>query len=76
VLTTADSDFAAMLALGGSRVPSVLLVRSADHTRPPEQADLHVAILPAVTEGLERGAIVSLNRRYLRIRELPIQRRV
>lgn len=74
-LITADSDFAAMLALGGARVPSVLLLRSADHMRPPEQADLLIANLPAVTEDLEAGAIVSLNRRHMRIRELPIQRR-
>lgn len=38
VLVTADSDFAAMLALGRVRSPSVVLLRSADHMRPPEQA--------------------------------------
>lgn len=75
VLVTADSDFAAMLALGGARAPSVILLRSADHMRPPEQAALLAANLPVVAEDLERGAIVSLTSRHLRVRELPILRR-
>jgi pimeloyl-ACP methyl ester carboxylesterase len=39
-IVTADSDFAAMLALGEHRAPSVVLLRSGDHLRPPEQAGL------------------------------------
>jgi predicted nuclease of predicted toxin-antitoxin system len=74
ILVTADSDFAAMLALGGARAPSVVLLRSADHMRAPEQAALLAANLPGVAEELERGAIVSLTRRHLRVRELPIAR--
>lgn len=74
VLITADSDFAAMLALGAHRAPSVVLLRSADHMRPAEQADLLAANLARVVEELERGAIVSLARRHLRVRELPITR--
>ncbi len=75
ILVTADSDFAALLALGAARAPSVVLLRSADHMRPPEQAALLAANLPAVAEDLERGAIVSLTRRHLRVRQLPIERR-
>ena len=74
VLITADSDFAAMLALGGHQAPSVVLLRSADHLRPPEQADLLIANLVRVEEELAAGAIVSLNQRHLRIRELPVDR--
>lgn len=61
-----------MLALGGARSPSVVLLRSADHMRPPEQAALLAANLPTVGEDLGRGAIVSLTSRHLRVRELPI----
>jgi predicted nuclease of predicted toxin-antitoxin system len=75
VLLTADSDFAAMLALGGAQSPSVVLLRSADHMRPAEQAALLVVNLPIVEEDLAGGAIVSLTRRHLRVRELPIDRR-
>lgn len=72
VLLTADSDFGALLALSSLAAPSVVLLRSADHMRPAEQAELFAANLPLVTEELETGAIVSLTRKRLRIRELPI----
>jgi predicted nuclease of predicted toxin-antitoxin system len=74
VLVTADSDFAAMLALGELRVPSVVLLRSADHLRPFEQARLLVANLTRVEGELAAGAIVSLSQRHLRIRDLPVNR--
>ena len=72
ILLTADSDFGALLALGSLASPSVLLLRSADHLRPSEQAELIAANLPQIAEDLERGAIVSLTRDRLRVRELPI----
>lgn len=72
VLLTADSDFGALLALGSLASPSVLLLRSADHLRPSEQAELIAANLPQIAEDLEKGAIVSLTRDRLRVRELPI----
>ena len=74
ILLTADADFGALLALGSLASPSVLLLRSADHLRPSEQAKLIVANLPPIAEGLEKGAIVSLTRDRLRVRELPIAR--
>jgi predicted nuclease of predicted toxin-antitoxin system len=72
ILLTADSDFGALLALGSLASPSVLLLRSADHLRPSEQAELIAANLPQIAEDLEKGAIVSLTRDRLRVRELPI----
>ena len=72
ILFTADSDFGALLALGSLASPSVLLLRSADHLRPVEQAELIAANLPSVSGDLEKGAIVSLTRDRLRVRELPI----
>jgi predicted nuclease of predicted toxin-antitoxin system len=75
VLVSADSDFAAMLALGEGRAPSVVLLRSADHLRPREQAGLLSANLPAISEDLAAGAIVSLARGHLRVRALPISER-
>jgi predicted nuclease of predicted toxin-antitoxin system len=72
ILLTADSDFGALLALGSMASPSVLLLRSADHLRPTEQALLIAANLPQIAEDLEKGAIVSLARDRLRVRELPI----
>jgi hypothetical protein len=54
VLLTADADFGALLALGSLASPSVLLLRSADHLRPVEQAELISANLPSISEDLER----------------------
>lgn len=42
-IVSADSDFATLLALGGLRVPSLILLRSSDHLTPDEQADLLLA---------------------------------
>lgn len=72
VLITADADFGALLALGSLATPSVVLLRSADHMRPGEQADLIAANLPAITDALGEGAIASLSRERLRVRALPI----
>lgn len=72
VLVTADADFGALLALGSLPTPSVVLLRSADHMRPAEQAKLLAANLPAIAESLSEGAIASLSRERLRVRSLPI----
>ena len=72
VLLTADADFGALLALGSLASPSVLLLRSADHMRPSEQAELIAANLPSISEDLESGAIATLARDRLRVRQLPI----
>ena len=72
VLLTADADFGALLALGSLASPSVLLLRSADHLRPADQAELIAANLPSITDDLEKGAIASLTRDRMRVRPLPI----
>jgi predicted nuclease of predicted toxin-antitoxin system len=72
VLMTADADFGALLALGSLATPSVVLLRSADHMPPGEQADLLTANLPAISDALGKGAIASLSRGRLRLRALPI----
>lgn len=72
VIVTADTDFAALLALGGASAPSVVLLRSADHLRPAEQADLLVANLPVLAEALARGAMASITPTRIRVRELPV----
>ncbi len=74
VLLTADADFGELLALGSLAAPSVVLLRSADHMRPAEQAALLAANLSAITEALDEGAIVSLSRDRIRVRSLPIAR--
>ena len=72
VLITADSDFGALLALGSLASPSVLLLRSADHLRPPAQATLIIANLPSIADDLDKGSIATLTTERLRVRRLPI----
>jgi predicted nuclease of predicted toxin-antitoxin system len=72
VIVSADSDFTAMLALRGLSSPSLVLLRSADHLTPSEQAALLRANLPSVAADLEAGAVVSLAQNRLRVRPLPV----
>jgi len=46
-----------MLALAGMSSPSLILLRSADHNTPDEQAQLLLANLPVVIEDLDADAL-------------------
>jgi predicted nuclease of predicted toxin-antitoxin system len=72
VLVTADADFGSLLAASGQPSPSVVLLRSADHLTPDQQADLLLANLETLTPELDAGAIVSFSRGRLRVRSLPL----
>jgi predicted nuclease of predicted toxin-antitoxin system len=72
VIVSADSDFATMLALGGMTVPSLILLRSASHLSPSEQATLLLANLSTVVADLASGSVVSLSTSHLRVRRLPM----
>jgi predicted nuclease of predicted toxin-antitoxin system len=50
VILSADTDFTAILALRDLPSPSLLLLRSADHLSPDQQAQLLLANLASVTE--------------------------
>jgi predicted nuclease of predicted toxin-antitoxin system len=73
IIVSADSDFATMLALSGHMSPSLILLRSGDALSPSEQAALIGSNLPAVADALAHGAVVSLSRRHLRVRRLPLR---
>ena len=74
VIVSADTDFGELLAVAGAVRPSAVLLRSADHLTPDQQAVLLVANLPAVTADLDAGAVVSIARGRLRVRPLPVHR--
>jgi hypothetical protein len=63
-----------MLALTGMVAPSLILLLSADHLNPTEQAHLLLANLPAVLQDLDIGCVVSISRNHLRVKSLPIRR--
>ncbi len=72
VIISADTDFGELLAVSGATRPSVVLLRSADHMTPDQQATLLIANLPAVAAELDSGAAVSIARGRLRVRPLPV----
>jgi predicted nuclease of predicted toxin-antitoxin system len=63
VIISADTDFGELLAISRGAVrPSVVLLRSADHITPEQQAALLAANLPAVADELGTGALVTIAR--------------
>jgi predicted nuclease of predicted toxin-antitoxin system len=72
VVISADSDFGTLLAVGHLSKPSFVLLRSADHLAPRQQADLVLGHLPQVGDDLAVGAIVTIAHLRVRVRSLPI----
>jgi len=75
-IVSADSDFATMLALSGDAAPSLVLLRSSDRLKPTDQGALLLAHLPGLAADIDLGAVVSLSSRHVRVRRLPIARRL
>ena len=72
ILVSADTDFAALLALAQSRKPSIILFRRETGRTPAKQLDLLLANLSAITQAVEEGSIIVFDEARIRIRRLPI----
>jgi predicted nuclease of predicted toxin-antitoxin system len=72
VILTHDLDFGRIVALGGTRVPSVITFRLGD-MRPSQMNQYLSAVLERFAEQLERGALVSVTDSGIRVRSLPIE---
>lgn len=72
ILITADTDFGTLLALSGAARPSVILLRRT-RRRSAERAQIVLTVLDLVSEALHRGAVITVETRRIRVRELPIK---
>jgi predicted nuclease of predicted toxin-antitoxin system len=72
VVVTADSDFGMLLALRGTRSPSVVHLRHVAEASPDDHAALLMSNLPLIADDLRRGVIASLSPARLALRDLPI----
>jgi predicted nuclease of predicted toxin-antitoxin system len=73
VCVTLDADFHSLLATGGERGPSAIRIRNEGLDATALSALLQ-AIWPRVEDALDRGALVTVTERSLRVRRLPIVR--
>jgi predicted nuclease of predicted toxin-antitoxin system len=72
VVVSADTDFANLLALAGSQMPSLILFRRGTDRHPSKQLRLLLDHLADLKEALTKGAVVVFDESRIRIRELPI----
>ena len=72
IVLSADTDFGAVFAASGAHQPSVIIVRRSTERRTVELAALLKANLPDLTDPLEEGSVVVLDRDRVRIRRLPL----
>jgi predicted nuclease of predicted toxin-antitoxin system len=76
VLVSADTDFGFILAKRSSDKPSVILLRGEISRNPEAQARILLANMELIVEDLEKGAVVVIDGRRIRIRSLPISESV
>lgn len=73
IIVSADNDFGKILAAMNSQKPSVILFRWAGLRRADDQINVLVPNLPSLQTWLEKGAIVTITPKGIRVRQLPLR---
>jgi predicted nuclease of predicted toxin-antitoxin system len=71
VVVTLDADFGALLAISRATSPSVIRIRL-EGLYGQKAADIIQTVLEHCAEDLEKGAVVTVQSRGIRIRNLPL----
>ncbi len=72
IIISADTDFGALLAIYKKTKPSFLLLRKGKYTKPMQILLLLLDILPKLEDELEKGTVITVTEKKIRIRYLPI----
>lgn len=72
-IVTLDSDFHRLLAISGSSAPSVIRIRR-EGLRGPDVAALIGRVLEQLGDQIERGAMVTVTDRTIRLHRLPLRK--
>ena len=73
LIVTLDADFHRLLAISGASSPSVIRIRR-EGLRGPDVAALVHQVLDQVGSQLERGAMVTVTERNVRMHHLPLRK--
>jgi len=71
VILTHDLDFSRIVALSGSRVPSVITFRLTD-MRPGSVMKVLDQVLRTLSVEIDKGAMITASDRSIRVRRLPV----
>lgn len=74
VIVSADTDFGALLAAERATAPSVALMREVSTLPAAALADPLLVNPEAMAEALDAGVVVTVGRRGIRVRRLPLRR--
>ncbi len=74
ILLTSDLDFGDLLAASNAALPSVVIFRLKPPMS-PDKVNLYLdKVLREYTADLERGAVLSVDEKRVRVRRLPIEK--
>jgi predicted nuclease of predicted toxin-antitoxin system len=72
IIVSADTDFGTLLARWNKTTPSFILFRRESNVKPEILLELLLSNLKQLKEDLEKGSIVVIGEKKIRVRRLPI----